>query len=399
MYDDLDVFVREDLPMRFNEFDLLKTHFSRIINLFEGRILPPYEILIHSSSVCNLNCEWCIGSFVANKKSSNKLLKNNLMNPNNMKKIVDGILSYRKMGINYWTGKEEEFKINNVSFSGITGEPFIAKESILYAINKLSENGIRVGVFTNGVLIDKDMYDTVLKMGYILISLDAGNPITYSKLKCLNGDTDVFEKVINTIKELNIRKKELNSSTDINIGYVINHFNYREIYDIAQRLKKIGVHYLRFKTDIASLLVMNDEQKNKASEQIKRIRKELCDDYFSVVEIHNVMNDREKIRKFSKCFVHYLIGNISADGRVYLCNYHPKKNGYNYGSAIEQDFSEIWERILESDVDNKIPKICPSVCDPFKNRANRLLEIAYEIYKKDGLESLIKNIEEIKESK
>ena len=56
MYDDLDVFVREDLPMRFNEFDLLKTHFSRIINLFEGRILPPYEILIHSSSVCNLNC-------------------------------------------------------------------------------------------------------------------------------------------------------------------------------------------------------------------------------------------------------------------------------------------------------------------------------------------------------
>ncbi len=79
--------------------------------------------------------------------------------------------------------------------------------------------------------------------------------------------------------------------------------------------------------------------------------------------------------------------------------FHPKKNGYNYGSAIEQDFSEIWEGILESDVDNKIPKICPSVCDPFKNRANRLLEIAYEIYKEDGLESLIKNIEEIKENK
>ena len=58
---------------------------------------------------------------------------------------------------------------------------------------------------------------------------------------------------------------------------------------------------------------------------------------------------------------------------VYLCNYHPKKNGHNYGSAIEKDFSEIWEGILESDVDNKIPKICPSVCDPFKNRANRLL--------------------------
>ena len=47
--------------------------------------------------------------------------------------------------------------------------------------------------------------------------------------------------------------------------------------------------------------------------------------------------------------------------------------------------------ILESDVDDKIPKICPSVCDPFKNRANKLLEIAYEIYKEDGLNFLIKN--------
>lgn len=77
-------------------------------------------------------------------------------------------------------------------------------------------------------------------------------------------------------------------------------------------------------------------QKNIASEQIKRIRKELCDDYFSVVEIHNVMSDKEKIGKFSRCFVHYLIWNNSVDGRFYLCNYHPKKNGYNYGSAIEK---------------------------------------------------------------
>ena len=63
MYDDLDGYVRFDLPRRFNEFDLLKTHFSRIINVFNNNVLPPYEILIHSSSICNLSCEWCIGSF------------------------------------------------------------------------------------------------------------------------------------------------------------------------------------------------------------------------------------------------------------------------------------------------------------------------------------------------
>ena len=33
------------------------------------------------------------------------------------------------------------------------------------------------------------------------------------------------------------------------------------------------------------------------------------------------------------------------------------------------------------------------------DRANKLLELAYQIYKEDGLEALIKSIERIKESK
>lgn len=390
---------RNDLPGRFNEMEMLDSHFSRILNVFNGNILPPYEILIHTSSICNLNCKWCIGGYVSSKANKDALLDNNLFKKENMVKIVNSIINYRKIGYDYKNNCNKEYKVENVTFSGITGEPLIAKDSILYAIDELSKHNIRVGMFTNGVLINKEIHKTLLKLGYILISIDAGNAETYNKLKCNGNDTNNFDIILKNIEELNESKKKYDSNIDINVGYVINQHNYNQIYELAAKLKKIGVHYLRFKTDIASLLVMNDEQKNSASEQIKRVRKELCDDYFSVVEIHDVMSDKEKIRKFSKCFVHYLIGNISADGRVYLCNYHPKKNGYNYGSAIEQDFSEIWEGILESDVDDKIPKICPSVCDPFKNRANRLLEIAYEIYKEDGLESLIKNIEEIKESK
>lgn len=393
MYNELDDFVREDLPMQFNEFNLLKKHFSRIVNLFEGKILPPYEILIHPSSLCNLNCEWCIGSFVANKKKSNELLKNNLVDLNNMKKLVNGILSYRKNGVNYWTGEKEEFKVENVSFSGITGEPFVAKESILYAIEELAKNGIRVGVFTNGALIEKNMYDIILQMGYILISLDAGSTSTYSKLKCLNSDSDVFDKVMNTIKELNQRKKEINSSTDINIGYVINHYNYKEIYDAAIKLKSIGVHYLRFKTDIASLMNMTDEERKIAKNEIIRIKENVEDNYFKVVEIHDVLDDRKKTRNFKKCFVHYLIGNISADGNVYPCNYHPKPNGHYYSSAINNNFGQIWNEISHNTVDKEIPEICPAVCDPFKNRANKLLETAYDIYRRNGIEYLKKCIE------
>lgn len=388
MYDDLDGYVRFDLPRRFNEFDLLKTHFSRIINVFNNNVLPPYEILIHSSSICNLSCEWCIGSFVANKKSCDKLLKNNLFELDNMKKVVDGILGYKKMGKDYLTSEEKEYKVENVTFSGITGEPFIAKESILYAIDKLSSNGIRVGVFTNGTVIEPEMYDTVLKLGYVLISLDAGNKSTYSKLKCMGKNEKMFDKVIETIEGLSKLKQRINSNTDINIGYVINSYNYDELYDVAVILKNAGVHYLRFKTDIASLMTMSNEQREIAKNQIEKIRTELINDKFDIVEIHNVLDDRKKSREFSHCFIHYLIGNISADGNVYPCNYHPKPNGYYYSSAIENNFSSIWDNMLDTDIDKSLPDICPEVCDPFKNRANKLLEITYNIYKEKGLEYL-----------
>lgn len=390
---------RNDLPGRFNEMEMLDSHLSRVVNIFNGNILPPYEILIHTSSICNLNCKWCIGGYVSSKNNNDSLLDNNLLRKENMAKIVDGIINYKKIGYDYKNNCDKEYRVENVTFSGITGEPLIAKDSILYAIDELTKNNIRVGMFTNGVLINKEMHQSLLKMGYILISIDAGNNETYNKLKCNGEETKTFDLILKNIKELNESKKKNNSDLDINVGYVINQYNYNQIYELAKKIKVIGVHYLRFKTDIASLLIMNDEQKHIASEQIKKIKRELCDDYFSIVEIHNIMCDNEKKRNFSRCFVHYLISNISADGKVYLCNYHPKRDGYTYGSAIDQDFSEIWENILNSDIDSSIPNICPSVCDPFKNRANRLLEISYKIYKEKGLETLIKNIEEIKESK
>lgn len=386
---------RTDLQGRFNEMDMLKKQFPRVINAFDGIILPPYEILIHPSSICNLNCKWCIGSYVSYKKNHKLLLPNNLFKIDNMKKIVNDIISYRKVAYDCILKKEREFRVENVTFSGITGEPLMASESLLYAINKLSDAGIRVGLFTNGVLINPNINDTLLRLGYILISIDAGNSETYNYLKCGDEHTHIYDQVLENIKSLCDRKAKLNSQTDINVGYVINQYNYDQLYDLAQKLKSYGVHYLRFKTDIASLMNMNGTQKKVAKEQILKTRRVLTDENFDVVEIHDVLKDREKERFFSKCYIHYLIGNISSDGNVYLCNYHPKIGGYHYGSAIDYTFGEVWDNMLRNPIDKLIPNICPSVCDPFKNRANRLLEVAYEIYTEYGIEELKKQINEL----
>jgi len=169
---------------------------------------------------------------------------------------------------------------------------------------------------------------------------------------------------------------------------MLNQFNYNEIYKIAKEMKKIGVYYFRLKTDISSQMLLDEEQNAIVKEQIEKIKSELEDDNFKFVAIHRLGNETEKIRDFKKCFIHYLYGAVSADGNVYPCNYHPKVDGYTYDSAITNKFGDIWENIKNYEIDKNIPKICPNRCDPFKTRANRLLEAAYEIYKEEGIESL-----------
>jgi hypothetical protein len=56
--------VRNDLPGRFNELDVLRREWSRVEAMLNGETLPPYEVLIHPSSGCNLRCVWCIGDHV-----------------------------------------------------------------------------------------------------------------------------------------------------------------------------------------------------------------------------------------------------------------------------------------------------------------------------------------------
>lgn len=387
--------VRNDLPGRFCELDFLKRNWSRILNVFDGNILPPYEILIHSSSICNLYCKWCIGNHVADKQSKEALLDNNLNDLENMKKVVSGILNYKKVGKNYDNGERQEFKVENVSFSGITGEPMVSKEAILYAIEELSNNGLRVGMFTNGTLLTEETHSTILKMAYVLISVDAGKETTYSKLKCDGRNLKMLNMVFDNIKALSDKKKIYNSKLDINVGYIINQYNYNEIYDLAKKLKGLGVHYFRIKTDIASEMLMNEEQIKEARKQMEDVKKLLNDENFEIVEIHRLGDEKQKKRNFDKCFIHYLMGAISADGRVYPCNYHPKKNGYFYDSAINKDFGEIWDNLMKYDIDMNIPNICPDRCDPFKNRTNKMLEVAYKIYKEKGIEYLKECMDEI----
>ncbi|WP_233958167.1 SPASM domain-containing protein [Pectobacterium versatile] len=388
--------IRNDLPGNFNEaYNLYKRKELVLCNL-NGIIVPPYEILIHPSSYCNLTCQWCIGEhihvessddmephFVPKKNES--ILPNILHDESALLAVVENILSYKKTVKTVIDGIQIDkvFSVENFSFSGITGEPLVAKKSLISAIRKITSKGKRTGMFTNGLKISSDCCDVLSRLSYINISVDAGSNSTYNKLKCSGrkSQSSDLDKVFSKIHLLNQFKTLNATSLEINCSCILYPENYREIYTLASKLKKLGVSNLRLKKDIYGEKVLNEIERKECLELIERIKCDLEDTSFKLITVHDLNNQKEQLQDFSSCLISKMMAAVGSDGMLYPCNYHPRPNGYALGNLVENSLEDIWESQYRENIDKQLPCICPSVCDPFKTRSNRLFDRLENEYK------------------
>lgn len=378
---------RNDLPGNFNEFELIKNQWPRIQNIFNGNKVLPHEIIIHPTWTCNLRCKWCIGQNVNANNIEPLDLQEKLHDPNNMLKMLQNICSSEEEGFYYENGKQkhEIFKVNNISFSGLIGEPLIAKAAVLKGMEYLINRNIRTGIFTNGLLIDSQAIHTLANINYVLISVDAANNETYNFMKCsgLSQTEKRVDLILENIAKLNDERLKNKSNLDINVGFVVNEYNYKEIYKLASLLSEIGVHYLRLKFDIAIKHKLNNKQLDDVKKQIICIHNKLDNDYFKLVEIHRMSEliSSDQKRLFNKCFINKIYAAIGPDAHLYACNYHAKEGGIRCGDVLNENFIDAWREFNHSNVN-----LCPNVCDPFKNRANNMLSELYDINKLYGIE-------------
>ncbi|MDO3386010.1 radical SAM protein [Gilvimarinus sp. SDUM040013] len=395
-------FVRADIPGRFNELDVLMRQEDWLqASAQSEEIIPPYEVLIHPSSACNLACAWCIGdhvpiiaksgsliNLVDASKTAEETLPNILSNVQNMESLIQGILDYKKKVSFLKNGKmvEREFGINTISFSGLIGEPLSSKASVLKAMNMAVESGKRVGIFTNGVLMDQRVIDVFSRIDYVHLSLDASTADVYGWLKF--GDAkkgeDRFHKAVENLSKLvSKRNGDPSSSLRVNTSFILYPENYSQVYDAAKLVKEIGVDCFRVKTDNSGSRVLSPSQVLECKALLDKIEQDLVDEDFDFIRIHTFDRGVDFDRNFSKCRITDMMAAVGSDGCLYPCNYHPRPGGHNYGSAVANSFSDIWEGELRLSMKCGMPKICPDVCDPFKTRSNALLErfdsISYEV--------------------
>lgn len=408
---------RADIPGRFNELDLLRRQWSLFAATTRGQILPPYEVLIHPSSGCNLRCAWCIGDhvpveiwdeeqerlrFLDAAKEAPERLPDTLADPAVMMKLARDIAAYRKTATFRSGGIERtaEFRVHNVSFSGLIGEPLVARAALLPAMGHLVEAGIRVGLFTNGVLMNEAVVDVLLRTAYVHLSLDAGTAETYALLKFKGHRSGMtkFDAALANLARLAARRRVTGSELEINVSFILYPENHHEVYEAARIAREAGADRLRLKRDISGDRLLDVASREAAKALVERIRRDLVDEDFQLVEVHKAGEPDDLARTFTKCSITNMMAAVGSDGHLYPCNYHPRPGGASYGSAVDTGFEEVWEGARRMDLRRKLPSICPKVCDPFKNRANNLLQSADRIIEAHGLDHLERDVHALVET-
>lgn len=267
--------------------------------------------------------------------------------------------------------------------------------------------GIGVGLFTNGVLMDKDTWRTLANINYVHISLDAG-PSSFFWLKEPPGATytqNTFYKVLNNIKGLkNETQKKRNgrSRLRINIGYVVVPGNHDQIFQAAELVKEAGADSIRFKCDIGGRYDLKEGGALDITiQEIEKVKKELEDPLFTVHTIHSKEDIEKQTYKEWQCdqgcFYHNFLATIGSNGDIHLCDHNTMPGSVPLGNAINQSFEEVWKSERRKYLTDGIRYICHcGVCPPFGNRANFFLKEIYELTEQYGISCMKDAIDELR---
>ena len=358
-------------------------------DLVDGDNKAPFVIELDPTTVCDLACPGCISGDLLNQK--NPLDRG--FSKDKMSEITDDII---------------KSKVTAVILIG-GGEP-LGHPTTIELIKKLGENGIQIGLTTNGTLMGKNIDIIAKYVSWTRVSMDAGTDEMFKNLRPTRLGKSKFNIVIENMRALAkkkvgilgysflIRTKEdglIENAAGASIG-LINHTNIYEIYEAAKLAKDIGCDYLEVKPsyDDFHQIVMHSEKDMKVAKAQIEMAKTLEDQNFRILEsvmLESSLN-REEIgnqeKKYSHCPSAQLRTLITPSG-AYVCPYFRGESSKKIGDLRFETLSEMWNGEKRKSVMKKLDpsKDCKSLhC--IRHETNTQLE---------NIMNMIKDKKEIKE--
>lgn len=344
---------------------------ERIKNWLEGKKEPPWEIQIHPTNRCNLNCKFCW------RTGSDKR-------------------GFKELSREKWLSiiKEAcEMKVKRLIFSG-GGEPTLRPRIIEQSSKIMEDYDVESALVTNGVFLSKKLLEEMVERGWssVTFSITGSNADVDDFLR---GRKGAFEKTVENVDRLT-KLRGNKRYPKITFQTVITKYNYDEllyIYHLARH----------FKADVVQFKMVNEGRTDPSKEdmsiekgmlkkiesqldKINRIENNLFKEDSILVKtdfsLKNLkgsfeieeLNNKNKIKNL-KCVKPFSELVILSDGSTHPCcvvaesQYHEdveKQPGY-IESIKDKSLREIWmgnafngmRSIIQ---DGRIPEECKKLC-------------------------------------
>lgn len=289
-------------------------------------ILPPVQIRIKPTNVCNHNCSYCSYRMGGIQLGQDINLRD-FIPREKMLEIVDDI---------------KEMGVKSVLFTG-GGEPF-CYPFLLDTIRSLADSSVKFAALTNGALVKGEVAEWFAHHGtWLRVSVDGWDDDSYRRYRgCGKSE---FTKIINNIKDF----RKAGGDCYLGVNIVVDVENASHLYDMVRTFKDVGVHSAK----ISPCIVDNSGKKNNeyhhgiasvVKTAVDRIQHDLADGSFEICDSYH--GQLESFQKdYTWCPYLQIVPVIGADSNIYAC--HDK--AYNFqtgllGSIANQSFKAFWNQ-------------------------------------------------------
>ncbi len=269
--------------------------------------------------------------------------------------------------------------LKSILFAG-EGEPLLHPDLALF-VQHAKNNGIDVGIFTNGQLLTQEKAEQIIPfLTFLRFSFNAGTREAYSHVHQVKPE--VFDTVVAAIQNAAEFKKEHGLKAAIGSQFVVIPENFESLVNAAATLRDAGADYLAIKPFVQQ----SDRQGYTMSSALDAQKLENClaaavklnSDTFRVMARTTAFTEYGQ-RHYSHCFGTSFISVINSAGDVASCLPYWDNPDFVFGNVYEQSFQEIWlgERrkavklLLEERLD---VQGCPPNCRP-----NAINDFLYEL--------------------
>lgn len=311
-------------------------HRDRIDQWLSGSNPSPVMVELDLTNRCNLKCDFCTFDYIKDRSDIDT------------DAVLRMLYEFGTMGV------------KSINITG-GGEPTLHKDfkQILVFARKM---GMEIGLFTNGMNIDKDTAETIIdNCSWVRVSIDAGCSGTFQRVKRVDG----FDTVVDNSKLLVETKNLKNSRCTVGIGFVITKSNYDDIELFASLIDEIGADYGQYKPEIKNCFCNEQVEsawwKTAIEYRLEDVMSKCQRAVINLYKFNDLVSHID--REYGECYGVHFVPCVGATGDVWVCTHLRNVPGYSYGNVREKSFREIWgldnrRKVVENINLSKCQKYC-----------------------------------------